>query len=52
MVSIRERENGIEVVGDEDEEGIFICDDDFAFLISKMVERMDRKIKGEIEDLG
>lgn len=54
MVSIAHREHGIEIIGDEERpgDGTFICDDDFAFLISKMVERMDNKIKGEVEDFG
>lgn len=52
MVSIAQREYGIEIIGDKVivGYGIFISDDDFAFLISKMVERMDKKIKGELLD--
>lgn len=50
MVSIKNEEHGIYIIGDEDTDGIYICDDDFAFLISKMVERLDKKIKGELPD--
>ena len=46
MVSVKNEEHGIYVIGDEDVDGIHIVDDDFAFLISKMVERMDKRLKG------
>jgi len=45
MVSLKNEENGIYIIEDEDVDGFFICDDDFAFIISKMVERMNYKIK-------
>jgi len=50
MVLIGYEEHGIRVVGDLGIGNIFIHDDDFAFLISKMVERMDKKIKGVIQE--
>ncbi len=50
MTSIRNRETGIEIVGDGDSCGVFISDDDFAFIISKMVERMDKRLKSEIPE--
>ncbi len=45
MVSIKYEEHGIKVVGDLSTGNFFIHDDLFAFLISKMVERMDKKIR-------
>lgn len=52
MVSIAQREYGIEIIGDKVivGDGVFISDDDFAFIISKMVERMSNRIKGELSE--